>query len=78
MKTAKVFMSGKSQAVRLPKEYRFSADEISIKKVGEVVLLYSEESVWENFMLSEPVSDDYEEIVYSIRKGSKQSGRESL
>lgn len=36
---AKVFMNGRSQAVRLPKAYRFSADTVSIRKEGEAVIL---------------------------------------
>jgi len=40
MKTAKLFANGQSQAVRLPKEYRFSGSEVGITKVGEVVLIY--------------------------------------
>jgi len=40
MKTAKLFANGQSQAVRLPKEYRFSGGEVGITRVGEVVLLY--------------------------------------
>lgn len=40
MKTAKLFANGQSQAVRLPKDYRFSGDEVGIMKVGEVVMLY--------------------------------------
>jgi len=40
MKTAKLFVNGQSQAVRLPKEYRFSGDEVGITRVGEVVMLY--------------------------------------
>jgi len=40
MKTAKLFANGQSQAVRLPKEYRFSGDEVGITRVGEVVMLY--------------------------------------
>lgn len=39
MKKAKVFMNGQSQAVRLPKEFRFSDDEVSIQKYGEGVLI---------------------------------------
>jgi len=39
MKTARVFKNGQSQAVRLPKEFRFAEDEVYIKKVGNVVLL---------------------------------------
>ncbi|MDO5623938.1 MAG: type II toxin-antitoxin system VapB family antitoxin [Pseudomonadota bacterium] len=37
--TAKVFMSGRSQAVRLPKAYRFETDEVTIEKVGDAVVL---------------------------------------
>lgn len=39
MATAKIFMTGRSQAVRLPKEYRFAGSEVSIRKVGEEVIL---------------------------------------
>ncbi|MDR1916838.1 MAG: AbrB/MazE/SpoVT family DNA-binding domain-containing protein, partial [Synergistaceae bacterium] len=34
--TAKVFTNGKSQAVRLPKEYRFAGENVYIRKLGEV------------------------------------------
>ena len=37
--TAKVFMSGRSQAVRLPKAYRFDTDEVPIEKVKDGILL---------------------------------------
>ena len=40
MGTAKLFQNGQSQAVRLPKEYRFTGDEIGIKRMGELVVLY--------------------------------------
>jgi antitoxin VapB len=39
MITAKLFMNGSSQAVRLPKEFRFEESEVLIKKVGDVVML---------------------------------------
>lgn len=39
MHTARIFTNGNSQAVRLPKEYRFNDDEVIIKKVGRAVLL---------------------------------------
>ena len=38
-RTAKVFMTNRSQAVRLPEEYQFDADEVFIRKVGEDVIL---------------------------------------
>lgn len=39
MKTAKVFRHGNSQAVRLPKEFRFEDDEVVVQRHGEGVLL---------------------------------------
>jgi antitoxin VapB len=47
MKTAKLFKNGQSQAVRLPKEYRFEGDEVFIKKVGSLVVLLPEKNSWE-------------------------------
>lgn len=38
-RTAKVFMTNRSQAVRLPKEYQFSTDEVFIRKEGDEVIL---------------------------------------
>ncbi|OGA64978.1 MAG: virulence factor [Betaproteobacteria bacterium RIFCSPLOWO2_12_FULL_68_20] len=40
MQTARIFTSGNSQAVRLPKEFRFSGDQVVIKKVGDMVVLF--------------------------------------
>jgi antitoxin VapB len=39
MATAKVFRSGNSQAVRLPKEFRFATDEVEIFRRGDEVVL---------------------------------------
>jgi antitoxin VapB len=39
MQTARLFINGNSQAVRLPKEFRFEGDEVVIKKVGSAVVL---------------------------------------
>jgi len=39
MQTARIFNNGNSQAVRLPKEFRFEEDEVIIKKVGDMVIL---------------------------------------
>lgn len=47
--TAKVFMSGRSQAVRLPKAFRFDTAEVTIEKVGNAVVLRPKEdghAVW--------------------------------
>lgn len=37
--TAKLFMHGRSQAVRLPKEFRFEGNEVHVSKVGNKVIL---------------------------------------
>jgi len=47
MKTAKLFKNGNSQAVRLPKEFRFPGDEVYIKKQGEAIVLFAKENSWE-------------------------------
>ena len=44
MMTAKLFENGRSQAVRLPKEYRFNGDEVAINKVGDIVILMPKEN----------------------------------
>ena len=40
MQTAKLFANGKSQAVRLPKEFRFEGNEVVVKRLGNAVLLF--------------------------------------
>ncbi len=58
MEKAKIFQNGRSQAVRLPKKYRFEEDEVYIKHVGNVVLLIPKSDPWHNlFMGLEMFSD---------------------
>ena len=44
--TAKVFMSGRSQAVRLPKAFRFKTDTVRIRAEGSAVILEPIETDW--------------------------------
>lgn len=39
MNTAKIFTNGRSQAIRLPKEYRFKDDEVYINKIDDIVVI---------------------------------------
>ncbi|MBI5098535.1 MAG: antitoxin [Nitrospirae bacterium] len=48
MKTAKLFQNGQSQAVRLPKEFRFEDDYVFVKKTGNVVMLIPAKGSWES------------------------------
>lgn len=47
MQTAKLFTNGRSQAVRLPKEFRFEGDEVFIKRVGDAVVLLPRKQGWD-------------------------------
>ncbi len=46
METAKLFRNGRSQAVRLPKKYRFEGTEVYIKKIGDAVVLLPVTDSW--------------------------------
>jgi antitoxin VapB len=47
MDTAKLFKNGQSQAVRLPKAFRFEGDQVYLKRVGNGVLLLPFEDRWQ-------------------------------
>jgi antitoxin VapB len=59
MQTAKVFQNGRSQAIRLPKEFRVDADEVYLKKTPEGFLVIARDP-WEMFFEGvEELSDDF-------------------
>ena len=60
MMTAKIFENGGSQAVRLPKEYRFDSNEVSVNKIGNIVLLSPKLDKWESVLQAiDMFSEDY-------------------
>ncbi|OHB78024.1 MAG: hypothetical protein A2Z25_05015 [Planctomycetes bacterium RBG_16_55_9] len=61
MDTAKLFRNGRSQAVRLPKEYVLPGDEVYVKKInGVVVLIPKDGKPWGSFIDSlDRFSDDF-------------------
>lgn len=60
MMTAKVFENGRSQAIRLPKEYRFSDSEVAVNKIGNIVLLIPKDDKWNTFISAVNMfSDDF-------------------
>lgn len=52
MLTAKVFENGGSQAVRLPKDCRFESNEVSVSKIGDIVILTPKDNRWNGFLKS--------------------------
>jgi antitoxin VapB len=62
MKTAKLFKNGQSQAVRLPKEFRFKGTKVYIKKMGNAVMLIPYQDSWQPLFDSlNEFSDDFME-----------------
>ncbi len=60
MDTAKIFQNGKSQAIRLPKEYRFRGSKVYVKRMGNAVILIPEQDSWQTLVESlEQFSDDF-------------------
>jgi antitoxin VapB len=75
MKTAKIFQNGQSQAVRLPKEFRFEDDHVFIKKSGNIVILIPAKDSWNSLINSlDKFSDDF----MAGRKQPKIQSRESF
>jgi antitoxin VapB len=60
MKMAKLFRNGQSQAVRLPREFRFEGEFVYIKKSGNAVVLLPAKGAWESLVASlDKFSDDF-------------------
>ena len=58
--SARVFISGNSQAVRLPAQFRFDTPEVYIRREGNQLILSPKPSSWDGFMDGcEPLSDDF-------------------
>jgi antitoxin VapB len=75
MRIAKLFKNGRSQAVRLPKEFRFEGTQVLIKKVGNAVVLIPEQDPWQTLFDSlGQFSDDFMES----RNQPEQQVREGL
>lgn len=62
MKTARIFSNGRSQAVRLPKEFRFVGNEVYINKVQGIVMLIPKDDPWSPLINSlEHFTEDFME-----------------
>ena len=76
LKTARLFLNGRSQAVRLPKECQFSGENVYIQKVGEAVILFPVDREWEIFLHGlNSFSDDF---MSEGRLQGEDQGREEV
>jgi len=71
---AKLFMSGRSQAVRLPKSLRFAGDEVIAKRFGNGVLLLPVEAPWQ---VMQEALDEFEPGFELQREQPEQQTREA-
>ena len=76
MDTAKIFWSGRSQAVRLPKAFRFQGDEVRIRRHGSAVILEpaAEDWSWLDAIAGE-LDDDF---VRAVNEKSEPQKRPKL
>lgn len=76
MERAKLFQSGRSQAVRLPKQFRFGGSEVFVKRVGKAVVLLPADDAWDSLAQAlDLFSDDY---MAERQQPSAQQQREEL
>jgi len=76
MLSSKVFISGNSQAIRLPKEYQVTEKELFIQKIGNTIILFPKSNHWEAFEKSiQQFSDDF---LDGGRKQPKMQKRKDL
>ena len=76
METAKLFQNGKSQAVRLPKEFRMPGDMVKIYQKGNQVILEPLETTWDS--LFDSLDDFPEDFMENGRNQPGMQKRDSL
>jgi len=76
MKTAKIFRSGNSQAVRIPKEFQLEGDEVEIQKKGDSLVLRPKKKSWA--LLVESLDKFTEDFMANGRKQPSVQKRKKL
>ena len=76
METAKIFETGRSQAVRLPKRFRFHVDEVVVQQLGDAVLLVPRESLWQTFL--DGLNEFTDDVFENGREQGSQEERDAL
>ena len=60
MTMTRTFMTGRSQAVRIPKEFRLPDEEICVNRVGKTVTLTAKSDLWDSFVMGlQMFTDDF-------------------
>ncbi len=72
----KIFQNGGSQAVRLPKELRFEADEVCIKRIGSALLLFRKDEAWE--LMGEAIGQADDDFMPERNQPEQAEEREPL
>ena len=73
MQKAKIFKNGQSEAIRLPKEFRFNSKEVFIHKIGNAVIILPKDNPWQNFIESlNDFSEDFMEDRYQPTQPQKR------
>lgn len=76
MEIVKVFESGHSQAVRLPKKYRLEESEVFIQRIGNSLIITPKSAGWETFMAG--INEFPEDFFADGREQGPQQVRELL
>ncbi len=72
--TAKVFINGRSQAVRIPKKYRFSTDEVYVERDGDRIILSPKPKSWSQYFASaKKFTDDFPDTIDSLLPEERES-----
>jgi len=79
MERAKIFWSGRSQAVRLPKDFRFPGEEVRIRRHGSAVILepVAEDWAWLDSIMS-GLDEDFVQAVDEHAEEQKRPALEKL
>ena len=76
IRMAKIFRNGASQAVRLPRDFRFEGEEVCIKRIGSAVLLFPRNAAWD--LMREALGQVDEDFMAERNQPERADEREAL